>query len=81
MIDSVFLCYKTDAQHSYSSRDIIGIGTDRGEAIEICRQKAFKEGSRIDSEQLWNLINLLQTQGYVGEGEFQIESVFVNQLL
>ena len=77
----VFLVYKTDAQHSYASRDVIGIATTEEEAILLCQEQADKEGEAIDEEQLYNLSNLKQTQGYQGEGEFDYESMKINTLL
>jgi hypothetical protein len=83
----VYIIYKTDTHHSYNSRDIIGISFDEHEeiakitAIEICQGQAEKEGEEINMEQLFNLNNIKQTQGYSGEGEFQYESIAINKLL
>lgn len=78
---SLFVVYKTDEWHSYSSRDIIGICTNTRTAIKICKEKAKKEFKNIDKEQLFNLQNIKQTQGYSGEGEFQFEEIEINVLL
>jgi hypothetical protein len=78
---TVFVVYKTDAWHSYSSRDIIGICKNADMAIKICKEKAKKEFRKIDKEQLFNLQNIKQTQGYSGEGEFQFEEMETNVLL
>jgi hypothetical protein len=77
----MFLVYKTDTHHSYASRDIIGIVDDLINAIDICQMKANTEGEEISSDELFNLRNLKQTQGYSGEGEFQFEEVEINTLL
>jgi hypothetical protein len=80
-MDEVFICYKTDTHHSYASRDIIGIGTTRSNAVKLCKQQALKEGeglSRYSVDFLWDK---LQTQDYEGEGEFVIELVDVNVIL
>jgi len=74
------IVYKTDSHHSYASRDIIGIATSPASAIFICLAKAKKEGEKIGQEQIWNLNNLKQTQGYSGEGEFQFEEGETNKL-
>ena len=50
-------------------------------AIILIKQAAKKEGAKIDKAQLWNLENLKQTQGYSGDGEFQIESLPLNTLI
>lgn len=76
-----YLVYKTDAWHSYASRDIIGVATDKIIAIDICKQQAKKESERIANDQLFNLDTILQTQGYSGPGEFQIEKIETNTLL
>lgn len=78
---SLFLVYRTDNWHSYASRDLIGCATTFTTAINICKQQAKKEGYKIDSDELFNLNNLKQTQGYAGEGEFQIEEIAKNVLL
>ena len=78
---TIYIVYKTDSWHSYASRDIIGVATDFNIAIDICKQQAKKEHAKIKEDQLWNLQNIKQTQGYSGEGEFQIESVETNILL
>lgn len=80
-MESVFLVYKTDVHHSYASRDIIGIATTEGQAVIICQQQARKEGENISKQELWNLTNLKQTQGYTGDGEFQFEEVTTDVLL
>lgn len=82
-MENVFVVYKTDAHHSYASRDIIGIATNEYQAISICANQARKEGFyfKKGSSALWELENLKQTQSYKGEGEFQYESVELNKLL
>lgn len=80
-MNSVFVVYKTDAHHSYASRDVIGIATTPEAAVKICQQQAHKEHETIDNEQYHNLCNLKQTQGYSGEGEFQFEEIVTDTLL
>lgn len=77
----VYLVYKTDAHHSYASRDIIGIATHPARAIDICEAQANKEGETLNEAQMFNLNNIEQTQGYSGDGEFQFESVETDTLL
>ena len=77
----IFLVYKTDAWHSYASRDLLAVVTSKEKAIRICKKQAKKEGEKIDEDQLFNLNTLSQTQGYSGEGEFDYESVEKNVLL
>lgn len=77
----IFLVYKTDDHHSYASRDIIGVATDRSHAILLCKEQAIKEGYDIHGDQEWNIANIEQTQGYEGEGEFLYEKLETNILL
>lgn len=80
-MESVFLVYKTDAWHSYASRDLIGVGTSKDEVLSICNLQAEKEGETISSTEMFNLANIKQTQGYTGDGEFVFEEVQTNSLL
>ena len=82
---SVLIVYKTDAWHSYASRDLIGIATTLNKAISIIKEQMEKEGHPLkDSQEGEWLLELLrtikQTQGYEGNGEFVIEEVAVNKL-
>lgn len=77
----MYLVYKTDCHHSYASREIIGVATDKDNAVGICCQHAIKNDEIIDTEQLFNLENILQTQNFSGDGEFQIELLPVNKLI
>jgi hypothetical protein len=62
----LFIVYKTDTWHSYNSRDIIGVATTLSNVYKICKAQAKKEGVKLDREQLFNLSNIKQTQGYSG---------------
>ena len=77
---TVFCVYKTDSWHSYASRDLIGIATSKEKAISLCHKQARKEHTRISSEQVYNLNNINQTQGYSGNGEFDIEENELDKL-
>jgi hypothetical protein len=80
-MNSVFVVYKTDVHHSYASRDVIGIATSPENAVQICKLQATKEHEKISKQELWNLTNLKQTQGYSGPGEFQFEEMKTDVLL
>ncbi len=80
-MDEIFLVYKTDVWHSYASRDLIGVATSQKMAVVLCQYKANKEGKKIKGDQLFNLENIKQTQGYKGEGEFMYEAVNTDTLL
>jgi plasmid replication initiation protein len=77
----IYLIYKTDNWHSYASRDLIAIANTHNKAIALCKKQAKKEGNKISQDELFNLNNISQTQGYEGEGEFVIETVEKNVLL
>lgn len=77
----IFIVYKTDYWHSYASRDMIGASASKNGAIELCNQRAKKEHAKIDEDQLFNLRNISQTQGYSGEGEFDIDEIALDTLL
>ena len=79
----MYLVYKTDTWHSYESRDIIGVATSEASAVLICIEQAKVDGEDLEtnSDELHNLVNLKQTQGYSGEGEFQFEKVEIDTLI
>jgi hypothetical protein len=77
----IYLVYKTDSFHNYASRDIIGVADHEAHAIHICQLQAKRDSEEISEEQLFNLRNIKQTQGYSGEGEFQFEGIQENTLL
>lgn len=77
----MYLVYKTNAWHNYDSRVVIGLATSKESAIEICTEYAENEFQTITEEQVFNLSNSSQTQGYSGTGEFQYEEMFTDILL
>ena len=76
----MFLVYKTDVNHSYNSRDLIAVATTQSLAMQLCKIQSHKEGENLDINQLYNLRNLKQTQGYNGAGEFQYEEVETDKI-
>jgi hypothetical protein len=78
---NVFPVYRTDKHHSFASRDLIGIGTTPFNAIELATKAAKKEGRKFSEDDLFNLRNYKQTQGYKGEGEFDYDQVALDTLL
>jgi len=77
----VFIVYKTDSWHSFASRDLIGIATSKDEYINICQAQAKKENKIITTDDIFNLSNIMQTQGCLLEGELYVEEVSTNMLL
>lgn len=82
MNKTVYLVYKTDSHYTYSSRELIGICSDKVTVIKkIIPAQVIKEGFKLSTEDLFNLDSILQTQGYKGPGEFDFEEVKINVLL
>lgn len=79
----MFLVYKTDVNHSYASRDLIALASTQVTAVLLCSEHAHKEGENLseDEDQMHNLVNIKQTQGYSGEGEYQYEEVILDILI
>ncbi len=75
-----FIVFTCDNWHTNGSKDLIAVCSDLQNSIKIIRQKARKEGKRISADDLYNLENINQTQGYKGEGEFIIEEYEENKL-
>jgi len=81
-MQEVILVYRTDVWHTYKSRDLIGVCTDRDNALEVIIQAVEEEGIPPLSEEQIDLLNRLgQTQDYHGEGEFQTEQYELNTIL
>lgn len=77
----VYIIYKTDFQHSYASRDMIGVASSKDNAINIIEQQAVKDGDKISSDDMYNLQNIMQTQNHTGNYEFDYEKVEVDTLI
>lgn len=77
----VHIVYKTDNQHSYASRDMIGITPLTTSPIDLIQEHARKEGEMLSGDDIINLHSLRKTQGYKGEGEYDWETVELNTLL
>jgi hypothetical protein len=77
----MFIVYKTDTWHSHSSHELIGLCTTVASVIAICQQRAAKENSRINKEQIELLKTIRQTQGYSGPGEFLFAEYETDTLL
>ena len=77
----MFIVFKTDPWHSHASKDMLGASESIEGAIDLCNQQAHKEGETIDEDQLFNLNNIKQSQGYSGDGEFDIEEIDLDILI
>jgi len=74
-MNKAYLVYQTDVNHSYDSRNLIGVATTPESAIVIIVDHTLKFGGTINYERLEQLRTIQQTQGYNGVGEFQFEEV------
>ena len=77
----MYIIYKTDVWHTFKSREMIAICTQKRYVLPIVRRQAENEDSKLDRDQISNLETILQTQGYEGPGEFLIEKIQANTLL
>lgn len=76
-----YMVYSTDFNHSYSSRDLLGVSTTFKKAFSIVKQASKKEGVKLDEDDLYLLESIGQTQGHLGKCEYVIEPVKANILL
>ena len=80
-MNNIILVYKTDFQHSYASRDLIGICYTEKTPLDIVKEHIEKNGyPKLDDKQAWNLMNITQTQGYE-ECEYDTESQELDTLI
>lgn len=77
----MFLIFKTDNWHSYSSRDLIGLATEENDMFRLIKEQVEKEGCNLSPADHYNIGHIHQTQNYEGEGEFDIDIVEVGKLL
>ena len=75
-----FIVFTCDNWHTNGSKDIIAVCSNLKNAIKIIKKQAKKDGQKISADDLYNLNNIKQTQGYEGEGEFLIEEYEQNTL-
>lgn len=80
-ITEIWIAYQTDFNHSYASRDMICVCTNKATMIGLIKKHAkTKHGKKINKEQLWNLDNIKQTQGYP-HCEYDTELITLNTLI
>lgn len=75
-----YLVYSTDAWHSYSSREIIGVCTTFANCMKVIRADIRKHGcDKLSEDNKYELEHYKQTQGR--ETNYLIEEVEKNVLL
>jgi hypothetical protein len=76
----VYAIYKTDNAHSYPSRELIGIAQAEN-PLNLIIEAAKKEGEELSEDDIYNIVNINQTQNYSGKGEFDVEAVETDKLI
>lgn len=79
----IYLLFETDVWHSGMSKDLVGVSDSLSGLVEMAHKRALKvDGEKLNEEQVWNLINIGQTQGYMGDniGEFDTQVETLNEL-
>jgi len=76
----MYTIFKTDNQHSHASKDLIGLAENKEIAIDLIREHAKKENEVLNTNDLFNLNNIEQTQGYKGSGEYSMRNEDLNTL-
>jgi len=78
----MYLIYQTDNHHTRLTANLIGVCTTKTKGLRIIKQFIITQAEpKLSTDDLFNLANYSQTQGYKGEGEFVIDKVEVNKLL
>jgi hypothetical protein len=80
----IYLIYITDNWHSHNSKELIAISTSNGQQGPITLIKKYISKNKFDKiskDDMYNLVNILQTQNYTEDFEFIIEEVETNTLL
>lgn len=79
---NLYLVYKTDAWHSSTSYELLGVATTLNQAQKLVIEQVEKEGEPKMSKYTYDFLKYhLQTQNYSGEGEFLIDKIVKNELL
>ena len=70
----VILVYKCDNWHSHDSKELIGVAEDIGTASRMCSEyAAHHKIKKLTEEDYEQMVQMGQTQGYEGPGEFYTE--------
>ena len=78
---TVFIVYRTDNHHTIATREIIGIGLTKEDAIQIIIEYTIYMAGVITPELLEQLKNINQTQGFSEPNEFMIEEYETNKYI
>ena len=81
ILPSVWNVYVTDEWHTTRSKKLIAVTTDKLRAINFCLKYATKDNEFISQDDLYFLENINQTQNYLGDGQFVIEEIYLNEII
>lgn len=73
-----YAVYFTDNQHTFQSRELIGVVTNL-DPVGFIISHALKNESFISMDDINNLKNIKQTQNYEDDGEYVYEAIAVNE--
>ena len=76
---TVTILYRSDAWHN--NKEMLGVFTTKGNAINAAQQLALDEDEDLSIDDIYNLNNINQTQGYSGFGEFVVEEIEINKII
>lgn len=79
---AIHLLYSVDTHHTFKSRYLHGVFLDDFEAIEAIRELISnnRDFPKLSNQDERNLELFGQTQGYKGDGEFEIVKMNVNEI-
>ena len=78
---NIIAIFATDDHHSYDSQRLLGVAKDK-EAARIALGAELNEAGHhpLSGDDCANLMNLGQTQGYEGDGEFVFRELWLNDI-
>ena len=80
----IYNIYTTNVWHKFDSRKLIGVSTENAlqGPINMIRKYISKNKlNEISKDDMFNLVNILQTQNYTEGFEFLIEEIETDKLL
>ena len=77
----MYLLLSTDLWHTRKSEKLLAICETKEKAIELAIKHSEKDGLKMTSEDILNLKNIGQTQGYSKELEYILLEQKVNKLI
>ena len=80
--EKLICIYTTDAWHTRASRTPIAIADNKQIALSlIISYIETTKGEPLSEDDIYNINNIYQTQGYAGEVEFLLSAININTLI